>query len=272
MQGSLSVDSGEFGGCVVADPGVGPALLRGDGGGERLSGVLKGFPLRTPGRPFLEVARPRLDQGVGFKLALAAWAVSDPMLGELAAQSSAGGLRAVVGAERELARLAVSSDATVCGSRSPRSSQTRSVAEFGTKNRPVRSRARSRDARSVASRQPTSTPSRRAAVTIWLQPGVPPYSPRSRLPRSQSSRSDMAISCVATPELGRETAREAQPLMLPPRTTDSEHRFFTRSHQDAEPWCAQGQRFGSFQRQEVRRRGRAHLGVRPGRKIESLHE
>ena len=268
MQGSLSVVSGEFGGCLVADPGVGPALLRGDGGGERLSGVLKGFPLRTPGRPFLEVARPRLNQGVGFKLALAAWAVSDPMLGELAAQSSAGGLRAVVGAERELARLAVSSDATVCGSRSPRSSQTRSVAEFGTKNRLVRER----DTRSVASRQPTLTPSRRAAVTIWSQPGVPPYSPRNRLPRSQSSRSDMAISCVATPELGRETAREAQPLMLPPRTTGREHRFSTRSHQDAEPWCAQGQRFGSFQRQEVRRRGRAHLSVRLSRKIECLHD
>ena len=73
--------------------------------GDVLSGVVEGFPFGAPGEPFLELAKPGLDEGLGLGVAVAAASVRDPTVGEMAAEASAGELRAVVGAERELAGL-----------------------------------------------------------------------------------------------------------------------------------------------------------------------
>ena len=74
-------------------------------GGDLLSGVVEGFPFGAPGEPFHELAKPRLDEGLGLGVAVAATSVRDATVGEMAAEASAGELRAVVGAERELVGL-----------------------------------------------------------------------------------------------------------------------------------------------------------------------
>src|SRR5712691_2972590 len=69
------------------------------------SGVVEGLVLVQPHLPFFEFPEPALDEGLALGVAVAAAAVVDAELGEPAAEAARGEGRAVVRAERQLARF-----------------------------------------------------------------------------------------------------------------------------------------------------------------------
>lgn len=80
-------------------------VIAGDVVGDLRSGLVDGFPFGSPGAASFELAEPGLDEGLGFGVAVAAASMSDASCGEVPAESSAGELSAVVGPERQPARL-----------------------------------------------------------------------------------------------------------------------------------------------------------------------
>ena len=81
-----------------------------DVGGDLEAGLVDGLPLGAPGATFLELPEPGLDERLGLRVAVAPASVGDASRGEVAAEVPGGELRAVIGAERQLAGLDTSGD------------------------------------------------------------------------------------------------------------------------------------------------------------------
>jgi hypothetical protein len=72
---------------------------------DAASGVVEGLVLVQPHLPLFEFPEPALDEGLRLGVAVAAAAVREPELGKLRLEAAGGEGGAVIGAERELARL-----------------------------------------------------------------------------------------------------------------------------------------------------------------------
>jgi hypothetical protein len=73
-------------------------------GADDLAGLLEGLELFTPDAALLGLREPGLDEGLALGVAVAAAAVADAVLGQPGPEGAAGERRAVVGAQRQLAR------------------------------------------------------------------------------------------------------------------------------------------------------------------------
>jgi len=75
-----------------------------DVGADQLPGLLEGLELLAPDAALLELGEPRLDEGLGLGVAVAAAAMGNGPLGQPGPEGAAGVGGAVVGPERQLAR------------------------------------------------------------------------------------------------------------------------------------------------------------------------
>jgi hypothetical protein len=87
----------DFGGCAVAEAGVGAVVVGLDVGGGLGSGLVEGLELGASDESLLEFPEPALDERLGFGVAVAAASVPDLELAELFAEAAGGERRAVVG-------------------------------------------------------------------------------------------------------------------------------------------------------------------------------
>ena len=89
----------DLAGCSVVEPAVGPVVVVVDVGGYHLPGLVEGLELLAPDGPFLEVAKPALDERLALGVAVAAAAVTDTKPGHDEPCRAGAERGAVIGAE-----------------------------------------------------------------------------------------------------------------------------------------------------------------------------